>query len=116
MSDTTWDPNAVGIEIRTPEGHFKCRCGASYWNATDIVDVVTCNVCGTAYKLAEPLGRAVDDRDQLAAAIQRVRALHKCRAGVGPFGDVEPTPAVCSTCNTAWPCETVRALDGEIDG
>jgi hypothetical protein len=141
MSDTTWDPHAVGIEIRTPEGHFKCRCGASYWNATNIVDVVTCNVCKTAYKLGEPvessdadppsvsdlmfaleeqgveLAGVILERDALAREVDRVRKLHVRTTDYDPDldrGGPGTTIAWCQHCaSDGWPCETIRALDGE---
>ena len=43
---------------------------------------------------------AVDERDALATAIERVRALH-----------VEQYAGCCNACDSLWPCDTIRALD-----
>ena len=79
----------------------------------------------------------LDERDALAAKVERVRALHRpayndaarspicpdCdgKAGVHPCGcwadtDYEPVCAVCNEghkgMSVPWPCETIRAFDG----
>lgn len=45
---------------------------------------------------------------ELEAAVGAVRALHRsCRyvaCDTGPF---------CEVCETAWPCSTIKALDGQ---
>ena len=43
---------------------------------------------------------AVDERDALATAVERVRALH-----------VEQYAGCCNACDSLWPCDTIRALD-----
>ena len=61
---------------------------------------------------------AADERDRLAAAVERVRVLH-----VGGWGCGNPShtnPAVgcpdcfmeCGSCGEMCPCPTLRALDG----
>ena len=51
-----------------------------------------------------PLLNALDvaraERDALAAAVERVRALH-----------VEQYEGCCNACDSLWPCDTIRALD-----
>lgn len=63
-----------------------------------------------AVKALETLGYAVvelpspgDERDDLRAAIDRVRMLHSKR----------PVSPGCTTCNEPWPCSTIRTLNGE---
>lgn len=64
-----------------------------------------------------------DERDQLAAAVREVRALHRPVEGVGWGPDDDDTPGAygdiaqaCSACGThdeyavRWPCPTTRAL------
>ena len=48
---------------------------------------------------------AVGERDALAAAVERVRALHVAARFSGA------TRWVCSECCIDWPCPTSRALD-----
>jgi hypothetical protein len=48
--------------------------------------------------------------ERLRAAIERVRAVHR------RYDDDPGGPAYCIGCNEydmAWPCPTIRALDGE---
>ena len=58
------------------------------------------------------------ERDALASKVERVRALHYRRPhGVFDFvahGQTE-FPDLCDYDRTAWPCPTIRALDGEAD-
>ena len=56
------------------------------------------------------------ERDALATAVERVRALHYRR----PHGALDfvahgqtDFPDLCDYCRTPWPCPTIRALDGE---
>ena len=48
---------------------------------------------------------AVDERDALATAVERVRALH-----------VEQYAGCCNACDSLWPCDTIRALDATQTG
>lgn len=43
---------------------------------------------------------AAAERDALAAAVERVRALH-----------VEQYEGCCNACDSLWPCPTIRALN-----
>ena len=56
------------------------------------------------------------ERDALATAVERVRALHYRRPhGALDFVAYGQTdfPDLCDYCRTPWPCPTIRALDGE---
>jgi hypothetical protein len=52
-----------------------------------------------------------------AEALQRVRELHSERPNEwwaeGDTANDRWQPTECSRCCTAWPCDTIRALDGE---
>lgn len=55
-----------------------------------------------------PASLITDDQlDQLYAQLDAVRALHTTEFG-NEFGGLE-----CSTCREIWPCDTIRALDGQ---
>ena len=58
---------------------------------------------------------AADERDRLAAAVERVRALHEPEPFEMPNGD---TWYRCGRCQHASdrPCPTLRALDDTDDG
>lgn len=56
--------------------------------------------------------RIIAERDQARAQADRVRELHQ--HGGSMFGDgLEDYTPVCAECLGAWPCDTIRALDGE---
>jgi len=95
--------------------------------------VTTC-LCGmpngTLHSHFCPVGRVVPRLEyapegtsrklrEAEAAIARVRELHlPCTAfsvqegGCGPGEHTVSDPPVCSHCQAAWPCPTVKALDG----
>ena len=61
----------------------------------------------------------VERAEKAEAAIARVRELHlPCTAfsvqegGCGPGEHTVSDPPVCFHCQAAWPCPTVKALDG----
>ena len=59
-----------------------------------------------AVALADRLERAAEverERDELLAAVERVRALHKARP-VGAFD-------YCEHCEWTWPCPTIRVIE-----
>ena len=59
-----------------------------------------------AVALADRLERAAEverERDELLAAVGRVRALHKARP-VGAFD-------YCEHCEWTWPCPTIRVIE-----
>lgn len=43
--------------------------------------------------------------------VQRVRELHKESGEVHVIGGSMP---ICQGCRTFWPCDTIKALDGEL--
>ena len=61
---------------------------------------------------------AADERDRLAAAAERVRALHVGSWGCGNPSHTNPDVGCpdcfmeCDDCGVAHPCPTLRALDG----
>lgn len=63
-------------------------------------------------RLAETMRRARYRR----ASIERVRALHK-RESEPLYKGVEARPFMireeCAHCHTAWPCQTIQALNGK---
>ena len=59
--------------------------------------------CGHHQNLYEA---AVERYERAEAAIQRVRELHT------PYWDVTE---MCRECSDDWPCDTLRALDGDSD-
>ena len=98
-----------------------------------LVDVIQC----AANEAAAALLDAAAERDELAAKVERVRAMHRpayndaarsplcpdcaAKAGVHPCGcwadtDYEPVCAVCNEghkgMSVPWPCPTIRALCG----
>ena len=57
----------------------------------------------------EAIPRLVAEVETLRDAVQRVRALHCCDTWTG-----QPTCRECTYDEYApWPCDTIRALDGE---
>lgn len=68
-----------------------------------LVDVIQC----AANEAAAALLDAAAERDALAAAVERVRALHQPE--VNSTSALFPTP-LCG-CGDAHPCDTIRALD-----
>lgn len=54
----------------------------------------------------------LDERDALAAKVERVWALH-CREDATTNGQV--VASRCPRCMAAWPCPTIRALDTTPD-
>ena len=61
--------------------------------------------------LLDMLDQAESERDQAQAALDRVRALHR-HASITTRGATTPEDR-CMGCQQAWPCPTIRALDGE---
>ena len=68
----------------------------------------------------------LDERDALAAKVERVRALHASSGtaesqgydGEGGYGPIAPYCTGCEASDeyaTAWPCPTIRALDTTPD-
>ena len=61
---------------------------------------------------------AADERDRLAAAAERVRALHVGSWGCGNPSHTNPDVGCpdcfmeCDDCGEAHPCPTLRTLDG----
>ena len=61
---------------------------------------------------------AADERDRLAAAVERVQALHVGSWGCGNPSHTNPDVGCpdcfmeCDDCGEAHPCPTLRALDG----
>ena len=47
----------------------------------------------------------------LAAALDRVRALHQKKGAVKISGH-----PMCNICRTMWPCPTIRAIEGDERG
>ena len=66
---------------------------------------------------------AADERDRLAAAVERVRALHRDEGqsqgffpGDRGYGERDHCCGTCGShgeCGVEWPCPTVTALDGD---
>lgn len=56
-----------------------------------------------------------DERDALAATVERVRALHRPMPNLVAFtlGGDRVVEDRCAVCGTGYPCSTIRALDGE---
>ena len=54
------------------------------------------------------LKHLLDDLDRLRAAEKRIREAHVSRT----IPALPPEFVYCRECHTAWPCPTIRALDG----
>lgn len=92
----------------TPERLDLIRSSCRYSVATsDKYPLIT---MGAADVLA--LLDAAAERDRLAEAVERVRALH------APYYPLRDGRAYCGVCEgdefVAYPCATIRALDGEL--
>ncbi|MCG7309711.1 MULTISPECIES: hypothetical protein [Brachybacterium] len=59
-----------------------------------------------AAETADFIAAARDAVPELLDALQRVRDLHH------PWGDTLSGTRICNECDHAWPCATVRALEG----
>ena len=89
---------------RTPHCY---ECSDSTWDH-ECPDPVPCRHRAAESVLARVLPDLLDaaaERDELAAAVKRVRALHVAARFSGA------TRWVCSECCIDWPCPTSRALD-----
>ncbi|GEL95373.1 hypothetical protein [Cellulomonas composti] len=95
------------------------------WCSADSGPEETCSLHGRRVaEVWQIVDRVGAERDTLRAAVERVRALHRPGDGAGQgwvpndgrYGYIEPYCAGCEASDVyavAWPCATVRALDGE---
>jgi hypothetical protein len=62
-------------------------------------------------KIAEEAGLYEDEPtlDEAVDAVKRVRQIHKKMKH--SYGKI-----ACTECGQTWPCQTTRALDGELQG
>ena len=90
---------------------------------------LVCPVCGTDYARSEYASMRRDseetskaaladalavraERDELAATVARVRALHACESRTIAFVMGDPVVIEeCAECDAGYPCPTIRALD-----
>lgn len=52
------------------------------------------------------------EQDRVASGLERVRALHS-RGFATAADETWNRDPVCNGCEGAWPCETIRALEGD---
>ena len=96
-----WD-RGIGYEVHTEVEHNPIRCDSLNSGFRETFGGPNAQLIVAAVNALPALLDAVDERDALAAAVERVRELHKPE-GIHRF---------CSMCAyRPWPCPTIRALD-----
>lgn len=114
-----WEVDRMGDLVSVP-GREKDRHGGHIFIGTATGDATASDedtefiaaARNAVPALLDMLDQAEAERDRAQAALDRVRELHQ--HGGSTLGDgLEDHTPVCADCLEEWPCDTIRALDGD---